>query len=91
MLQDVLEAQYLPADGTVGANAFVYADWAFTLLFAVELCVNLFARSSDCFAPFFRDRWNIFDTFVVFVGIFTKAVETLPQLELLRLVRIFRV
>eukprot|EP00960_Hanusia_phi_P018922 557711-Hanusia_phi.AAC.3 len=90
-VQDVLEAQYLPADGSPGANAFFYADYAFTILFAIELCINLFSRSSDWFSPFFRDRWNIFDTFVVFVGIFTKAVETVPQLKLLRLVRIFRV
>eukprot|EP00960_Hanusia_phi_P068461 766852-Hanusia_phi.AAC.3 len=72
--------------GCVGGSNYV-----FTILFALELMFNMFARCTNGITEFYKDGWNVFDTFVVFVGIFTKAVETIPQLKLLRLVRIFRV
>ena len=81
----------LPVEGSQGQEPFIIADYVFTILFTLELMFNMFARCTNGILAFYRDSWNLFDTFVVFIGIFTKAVETIPQLKLLRLIRIFRV
>ena len=70
---------------------FVLLDWGFTIILALELGINMYAKSENRFHPFFSDNWNLFDFFVVFMAIVTKFLSSIPQLKLLRLVRIFRV
>ena len=57
-----VEAELNPAAGTDLEMAFSKADVAFTIVFAVDLAVNLFAH---WFSNFFRDSWCCFDFVVV--------------------------
>ena len=40
-------------------------DWAFTILFAIELMMNLMAF---WFTAFFKSAWNCWDTLIVIVS-----------------------
>ena len=44
-----------------------HVQQAFTILFCIELAINMFAKSRNHFKPFYSDNWNLFDFFVVFM------------------------
>jgi len=49
---DVAEAQLLPDEGSEGERVFLLLDIVITAFFTVEILVNLFASSADCFRIF---------------------------------------
>jgi len=54
-------------DMTPKAEADLYAmEVLFTVIFAVELAINLFG---SWFWPFMSDGWNVFDSIVVVISI----------------------
>ena len=54
-------------DMTPKAEADLYAmELVFTIIFAVELAINLFG---SWFWPFVSDGWNVFDSIVVVISI----------------------
>ena len=63
-------------------------DLMFTVIFTLELMVNLFATLVE---KFFSDPWNYFDTVVVSVGLVSLAVPDMPGGDILKLMRTFRV
>ena len=67
-------------------------DKIFTVLFAIELCINAFAH---WFKPFISDGWNIFDVLVVTISLIALGPVKIPvnvirSLRAFRLIRIFR-
>mmetsp|Transcript_5690 Transcript_5690/g.18314 ORF Transcript_5690/g.18314 Transcript_5690/m.18314 type:complete len:439 (-) Transcript_5690:2197-3513(-) len=64
-------------------------DWAFTLLFSVELAMNLFG---NWITPFFESNWNLFDFAIVTVSIVCVGYPSGPTwILLLRTLRLFRI
>ncbi|EKX54651.1 hypothetical protein GUITHDRAFT_100126 [Guillardia theta CCMP2712] len=88
---DLSQAELLPPDGTYRANQFDTADTVFTVLFTLELCINLFARSKHWFKAFFADGWNILDVVIVCVSLMTQFSSGIPSMKPLRLIRVFRI
>ena len=67
-------------------------DDIFTVVFAIELCINVFAH---WFKLFISEGWNIFDVVVVTIslialGPFKIPVNVIRSLRAFRLIRIFR-
>mmetsp|Transcript_5695 Transcript_5695/g.18351 ORF Transcript_5695/g.18351 Transcript_5695/m.18351 type:complete len:285 (-) Transcript_5695:2674-3528(-) len=64
-------------------------DWVFTLLFSVELAMNLFG---NWITPFFESNWNLFDFAIVTVSIVCVGYPSGPTwILLLRTLRLFRI
>ena len=60
----------------------------YTVAFTIELLVNFFANH---FLPFFQSAWNIFDLLVIIICWLAEASDAVPNVSLLRLLRVFRV
>ncbi len=83
----MLDAQYR-TDGTTLLERFVFGiNYAFTAIFALELCVNIFANWPQ---KFVRSGWNWLDLFVVVMSIVDFGPFDIPN-WLVRLMRAFRI
>eukprot|EP00960_Hanusia_phi_P040757 754634-Hanusia_phi.AAC.2 len=69
-------------------NLLDFCDMTFTLIFAFELSINLFANLVQ---DFFSDPWNHFDFIVVLFGILSISAGNFPGSSSLKLMRTFRV
>jgi hypothetical protein len=67
---------------------FEFVDLGFTIIFTIELLVNLFATF---LWEFVGDAWNWFDFVVVAVSLISLVLTDLPGADVLRLMRCFRV
>ena len=86
---NVVEKQIDPF-GRLHGDVFQALDRFFTITFAIELLLNIYAH---WFSRFWLSTWNLFDLVVVVVGFLTMAdVLDGPaaQLKLLRAFRVFR-
>jgi len=83
----MMGAQLLPEDGTRAASYFFALEFIFTVLFTFELLFNLFG---SWWRPFLAEAWNWVDSFVVMISIAGLIDETIPVVNLLRLVRVFK-
>jgi len=85
------EAQLNPTPGTELAGAFETIEVFFTVVFCVELGLNMFA---NLFWSFITSGWNWFDVFVISTAVIslTGLVDTggLVHLRLLRAFRVLR-
>ena len=81
------QLQLQPEEGSAQWNYFETGDLIFTLVFAVELVINLTAHWC---APFWSDGWNIFDFIVVTICLLSTVFSSLDVFKSLRLVRPFR-
>ena len=95
---DVVEAQVLPERGTRDGRIFMYIDLVVTSAFVLELLVNLFAHSNNCFRPFYSKWSNWSDAIIVVVSVAAVVVSFSGQSDagaggakLLRLLRVGRV
>ena len=66
---DLGEAQLLPEEGDWFQSIFQTAELFLTGLFSMELTFHLFAKSNDCFRPFWGEVMNNFDLLVVVISI----------------------
>ena len=64
-----------------------------TLAFTVELSLNIFAHSNDCFRPFYTNSSNLMDLLIVMASLLalTSWVPGLPNTKSFRLLRVGRV
>ncbi|KAK3271760.1 hypothetical protein CYMTET_19915 [Cymbomonas tetramitiformis] len=69
-------------------DVFVVFEYFFTLVFALELAVNLYAH---WFKEFWQSGWNVFDFVVVTISLLSLSLQGLPGISTLRLMRAFRV
>jgi hypothetical protein len=82
-----VDAQY-KCDGSPEFNGFVVGiNNAFTVIFAIELSVNLFA---NWMRKFFSNGWNWLDLLIVFMSLIDLGMSIIPD-WLVRLMRAFRV
>jgi hypothetical protein len=86
---NIVEAQFtlLPNDDPTSL-IFEYTDLIFTILFTIELAINLF---STLVKSFVKDPWNFFDLTVVAVSLFSLGMPNMPAAGPMRLLRCFRV
>ena len=68
-------------------NSIQLLDYAITVFFVVEILIRFFSEPHK--RDFFKNGWNIFDTFIVLVSIIPIGPNS--SVLLLRLLRIFRV
>jgi len=80
-----LEAHF-PRDTPAG-QAFMVIEDVFTIIFTIEICMELIAF---WFVPFFKTFWHIFDLLVVTVSLVAMVEENVPVFNPLRLIRVFR-
>jgi len=94
-LSDIAEAQVMPEEGSQTEQSFILLDLLITIVFTIELLINIFAHSDDGFRPFYTRLANWFDTLIVVISvanvILRQAGVELPNAKLLRLLRIGRV
>ena len=64
-----------------------YSNDVFTIIFTVELMINLFA---NWFYEFFRNSWSCFDALVVVLSLITLGPLNLP-INVLRALRVLRI
>lgn len=74
--------------GRAGIKFFFACELFFTIIFTVELGINMFAH---WWWLFWADGWNWFDFIVVFVSLLSMLLPNLPGVAVLRLLRAFRV
>ena len=86
-LCNIFEAQFVSSPDS-NAHIFDVIDVAFTVVFTIELCVNMF---STLVKEFVMDYWNWFDVVVVLVSLISLVAGNLPGADVLRLMRCFRV
>ena len=91
-LFNVLEVQLDPAQEDAElTQVFNDADLAFTILFTVELAINM---AVHWFRDFWKLSWNVFDFVIVgvsLVSLFAKNMGSATAIRSLRLFRAFRV
>ena len=86
VLQTELQSPLSTPNATAAA-VFSILEIFFTIAFAVELAVNLIA---NYFHPFICDPWNWFDCAVVTISLASLAVDSVPGVAALRLIRTLR-
>ena len=83
----IAASQMLPEKGSAEANTFYILEVVFTIIFAAELLVNAFG---SWFWDFITDGWSVFDAIVVAISIAGLIQTSLPAVNVLRLVRVFK-
>ncbi|EKX37036.1 hypothetical protein GUITHDRAFT_145280 [Guillardia theta CCMP2712] len=85
-----VQFQILPNDeeDTELGKTFIKIDIAFTVVFIVELAINMM---SNWFANFWYDGWNLFDFLVVTLSVVSLGPAQFGPLKTLRLIRAFKV
>jgi len=78
--------QRQPPDHTL-MQLFNTAEVVFTVIFLVELVVNISIHGRE----FFSSGWNHFDLVVVTISLVALAEDNIPGINVLRLLRAFRV
>ena len=78
--------------GDAAAPVFEAIDLLFTILYVLELLLNLFV---NWWKPFLRDGWSIFDTICVIVGLIgtfigVSSAKIVRSIRILRIVRVLR-
>ena len=83
----VISSDDVSAEDVALFETFQTIDLVFTVFFAVELSINLFAH---WWKEFVRSNFNWFDSFVVLVSIFSRVDDSLPGMNVVRLFRCLR-
>jgi len=95
-VQDVIEAQIRPQEGSHAEQALLYMDIVVSAFYTLELFCNISVHSENCFQPFYSNANNWFDLFTVMISIVSVLLslynvgQSIP-LKMLRLIRVIRV
>ncbi len=60
---------------------FKVVEEVFTVLFTVELSMNMIA---NWWKPFWEDPWNSLDFLVVLISVLSMGLESMPGVSILR-------
>jgi hypothetical protein len=95
-LCDVGRAQMLVEDGSNTAKMFFSLDCAVTVCFALELLINIFALSENCFRLFYINPGNWFDVVLVAVLVVDLIQEattgtTSPPVKQIRIIKVTKI
>ncbi|KAJ1496272.1 Ion transport protein-domain-containing protein, partial [Baffinella frigidus] len=77
-----------PGRGVDRRATFDLFDMGFTVIFSIELVIELFI---DWWWPFWNNGWDVFDFVVVVCCWVTFSLPSVPALNLMRSLRVFRV
>jgi hypothetical protein len=85
---EMAETQLLPDPGTKLEKLFVDMNIATTVMFTVELLLNIFAHSANRFHEFVNKSTNLFDVFVVVASLLNAILSatgiTIPGAKVFR-------
>ena len=84
----IMSRSVVSAEDEALRETFQDIDLALTVLFSIELSLNLFAHGV---VDFFSSRFNWFDTVVVAISIFSRIDDSLPGINVVRLFRFLRI
>eukprot|EP00960_Hanusia_phi_P003962 116421-Hanusia_phi.AAC.1 len=87
-LVNIVEKQINPEESSNGAALFNNLDIFFTVIFTVELLLNI---TANFFWNFVLDGWNIFDFIIITISILQLALSAIPAVRSLRTFRTFRI
>jgi hypothetical protein len=91
---DVLTAQVLPQPQSREKMIFFALDIVVSGFFTIDLCINMFANSSDWFRPFYTEPANAFDMLIVAVSLANLYMEVSeiqsPPVKMIRLIRVVK-
>jgi len=85
---NMVEKELDPPYGKRYAEQWLIIEDIFNYIFLLELVLNLWG---SWFVPFWKSGWNVFDFFVVTVGVLSLLRMIDGPLSLLRMLRAFRV
>jgi len=93
VIQRQVDPAYTHSDDMSNKTTWVTIDTIFNVLFLIELLINMYG---SWMWPFLSQGWNLFDLFVVSIGVIDLLSLMFdfsypPQLKTLRLFRAFRV
>jgi hypothetical protein len=73
---------------------FFALDIVVSGFFTIDLCINMFANSSDWFRPFYTESANAFDMLIVAVSLANLYMEVSeiqsPPVKMIRLIRVVK-
>ena len=84
----IAEAELVPEPGSQLDITLESIDLTFTVIFAIELAINLTAH---WFWEFWRNSWNWLDFLVVLVSLGSIGTEAGPTIKIIRILRALRV
>ena len=90
-LLSLIASQLLPEEESYEQKALQSVEYVVTVIFTIELVLNLFGHSNNCFQSFFSDAWLVCDLVVVIFMLVGALYEgDLPAINVIRLVRVFK-
>jgi len=89
-LSSLISAQILPEENSQAQQILLAVEFVVTVIFTIELALNLFGHSNDYLRPFFRDSWLVCDLVVVCFMLVGLVNRDLPAINVIRLVRVFK-
>jgi hypothetical protein len=87
---NVVEKEIDPA-GVLYQGLFLNLDTVFTVIFLIELLINMYGCGGPHRQAFWKSGWNLFDTLIVAVGVIILSGVGLGRFRKLKLLRAFRV
>ncbi|EKX36873.1 hypothetical protein GUITHDRAFT_145375 [Guillardia theta CCMP2712] len=85
---NIAEAELNTAPDDPLNNLFQNADNFFTIIFTVELAINV---TANWITPFLMDSWNVLDTSVVVVSLLSFYASNIPGVKGFRILRVLKV
>ena len=89
-LSSLIASQLLPEENSYEQQALQSVEYVVTVIFTIELTLNLFGHSNNYFKSFLRDAWLVCDLVVVIFMLVGAFYRDLPAINVIRLVRVFK-
>lgn len=87
---NIIEKEIDPGSD-VYPNTWRALDTAFTIIFLVELLINMYGCGGPHCKEFYGSAWNVFDTIIVTIGVVLMTGANDGPLSSLKLLRAFRI
>jgi len=89
-LSSLIASQLLPEENSYEQQALQSVEYVVTVIFTIELTLNLFGHSNNYFKSFLSDAWLVCDLVVVIFMLVGAFYRDLPAINVIRLVRVFK-
>ena len=85
---EAFHVQYAPTMSEKRKRQYEAADTLFTLIFLVEILINM---AANLVQRFVKDKWSLFDLAIVLVSLVSLGPNDMPFVKAMRLFRVMRV
>ena len=85
---EAFHVQYAPTMSEKRKRQYAAADTLFTLIFLVEILINM---AANLVQRFVKDKWSLFDLAIVLVSLVSLGPNDMPFVKAMRLFRVMRV